>query len=432
MAANPLPCLGSADSEMLARVSVQRVIETLYREEHGRIVAPLIRLLGDFERAEEVVQEAFEAALEQWPRDGVPKTPRAWVIRAARNKAIDRIRRSQRFADKQKELAVIGELERVDAPSPEDLLAVDLRDDMLRLVFTCCHPGLSVDAQVALTLRTICGLTTEAIASAFLVGVPTMAQRLVRAKKKIREAGIPYRVPADAELGGRLEAVLATLYLVFNEGYASSEGQTLVRADLCAEAIRLAQLVAELLPGEPEPRGLLALMLLHHSRRDTRVDAAGELVLLDAQDRARWDRAEIERALPLVEDALRGRAPGPYGLQSAIAALHARAETAAQTDWPQIAALYAILARVSPSPVVDLNAAVALAMAGDLEQGLRQVDALAARGALEGYPYLHAARADLLRRLGRVEPARLAYADALRTAKNDVERRFLERRLREM
>ena len=407
---------------------VQTQIERLYREEHGRIVAPLIRLLGDFERAEEVVQDAFEAALLQWPSEGVPENPRAWVLRTARNKAIDRIRRSSRFADKRSELEVISELERSFAPSPDALLEDPTEDDMLRLVFTCCHPSLATESQVALTLRTICGLTTDEIARAFLSAAPTMAQRLVRAQRKIREARIPYRVPSPEEIPERLEGVLQTLYLVFNEGYAATGGQALVREELCREGMRLAEIVCGLLPAQREPKGLLALMLLTDARRDARVDDAGELVTLEEQDRERWDRAQIARALPLVEEALSGGPPGPYALQAAIAAVHAQAATYPDTDWRQIAALYFILSRVAPSPVVELNRAVAIAMAGDVAHALTLVDSLDHGGGLARYHLLPAARADLLVRLGRMEEARAAYDRALELVTNDVERRFLERR----
>ena len=410
---------------------VRKRLDRLYREEHGRIVAPLIRLLGDFERAEEVVQDAFEAALTQWPTEGVPDTPRAWVLRTARNKAIDRIRRSSRFEDKRAQLEAVAEVERSFAPSPDEL-PEGPRDDMLRLVFTCCHPTLSAEAQVALTLRTICGLTTEEIARAFLVPKATMAQRLVRVQKKITKAKIPYRVPEPEELADRLAAVLATLYLVFNEGYSASAGDALVRRELCSEGIRLAALVCELLPDEAEPKGLLALMLLHDSRRAARVDDAGDLVVLEMQDRDRWDRDQIERALPLVDDALRGRPPGRYALQAAVAALHAQAPSAEQTDWRQIAALYAIHLRIEPSPVLELNHAVAVAMAGDVDDGLRRIDALEARGTLGSYHLLPAARADLLRRQGRSDEARAAYEAALALVTNEVERRYLERRMRSL
>ena len=415
-----------------AAPNVRSTIDRLFREEHGRIVAPLIRLLGDFERAEEVVQDAFQAALEQWPEHGVPETPRAWVLRAARNKAIDRIRRSARFEDKRKQLEAVAEVERTFAPAPDEMLTAGPSDDMLRLVFTCCHPALATEAQVALTLRTICGLTTDEIAHAFLADPRAMAQRLVRAKKKIRLARIPYRVPGPEVLPERLDAVLATLYLVFNEGYSASVGDSLVRRDLCREGIRLAELVCCALPDEAACKGLLALMLLQDSRRFARVSENGDLVVLEEQDRSLWDREQIDRALPLVEASLRGGAPQAYSLQAAVAALHAQAARPADTDWPQIAALYAVHVRVAPSPVVELNAAVAIAMAGDLEGGLRLIDSLAARGTLGRYRLLPAARADLLRRLGRVERARFAYEEAIQRVSNDVERRYLQRRLDEL
>lgn len=410
-------------------MSVRAEVDRLYREEHGRIVAPLIRLLGDFDRAEEVVHEAFEAALTQWPAEGLPHEPRAWLLRAARNKAIDRIRRSRSFADKRAELKAVADIESAFAPSADELLELGPRDDMLRLVFTCCHPAIAADAQIALTLRAICGLTTPEIARAFLVDEKAMAQRLVRVKKKIRGARIPYRVPAPEELPERIDAVLHALYLVFNEGYAATAGDALVRKDLCGTAIRLAELVSALLPREPGPKGLLALMLLHDARRHARVDALGELVLLEDQDRGLWDRAQIARALPLVEEGLRERPPRGYAIQAAIAALHAQAERPADTDWRQIAGLYHVLLRLEPSPVVELNRAVAIAINGDEEEGLRLLDALAARGTLAHYHLLPAARGELLRRLGRTEEARGAYREALALVNNDVERRFLERRL---
>ncbi len=400
----------------------------LYREESGRILATLIRLLGDMDLAEEVVQEAFAAALAQWPTEGVPDVPVAWLTRAAKNKAIDRLRRRGRFADRRAELEHRAQLGELEQEAPID------SDDRLSLIFTCCHPALALEAQVALTLRTLGGLTTEEIARAFLVPAVTMAQRIVRAKAKIRGAGIPYRVPPPEDLRERLDAVMAVLYLVFNEGYSASAGGDLVRRDLAAGAIRLARVLAALMPAEREPRGLLALMLLQDSRRDTRVDAAGAIALLEEQDRSRWDRTEIAEALPLVEDALRGSrgAPGPYALQAAIAALHAQAARAEDTDWRQIAALYQVLVRVHRSPVVDLNCAVAIAMVDGPAVGLRLIDALAARGELDDYHLLHAARADLLRRLGRTAEAADAYRAALARVATDPERRFLERRLAEL
>src|SRR5438034_2770534 len=350
-------------------------IEEIFRTEHGRILATLIRVLGDFDVAEEALQEAFEVALEQWPAAGMPDNPVAWLIGTARHKAIDRLRRRARLAQKQDEIARHLELlaEEEEAPVPED---------RLRLIFTCCHPALAPEAQVALTLRTLGGLSTEEIARAFLVPTPTMAQRLVRAKAKIRLAHIPYEGPPSDALAERLEAVMLVVYLVFNEGYAASFGPHLVRHELCEQAIRLGRMLVELLPAEAEAKGLLALMLLHDSRRATRLDDSGDIVLLEDQDRSRWDRAQIDEGAALVEAALRegGRASGPYALQAAIAALHAQAPTAAETDWAQIAALYGVLARVHPTPVVELNRAVAVAMASGLERGLPLLDALSLDG----------------------------------------------------
>ena len=397
----------------------------LYREESGRILATLIRLLGDFDLAEEVVQEAFAAALEQWPTDGPPRNPRAWVVQAARHKAIDRLRRKARFTQKVDELAAMQSLEGPQGDEEDHTV----RDDRLRLIFTCCHPSLSIEAQVALTLRTLCALSTEEIARAFLVSTATMAQRLVRAKQKIRAAGIPYRVPPPELLPERVDAVMTAIYLVFNEGYSATAGDTLVRRDLCAEAIRLARLLHALLPDRAEPPALLALLLLHDSRRDARTMPEGDLVLLEDQDRSRWDRAEITEGLELVERALHRGPPSAYALQAAIAAVHARAATAADTDWRQIRALYALLLDRFPSPVVALNHAVAVAMCDGPEAGLQLLDSLSARGELEGYHLLPAARADLLRRLGRNREAAEAYRAALDRVTNAAERRFLERRL---
>lgn len=400
-------------------------VERLYREESGRILATLIRLLGDFDLAEEAAQAAYAAALAQWETEGVPDNPRAWIVRVAQNKANDLRRRRYTAEAGLRELALQGEERAV----PEEPDAVP--DDLLRLVFTCCHPALALEAQVALTLRTLGGLTTDEIARAFLVPEVTMAQRLVRAKRKIALAKIPYEVPEERELAERLDGVLAVLYLVFTEGYAATTGDALVRADLCAEAIRLATVVVQLLPQRSEPQGLLALLLLHDSRRDARVDAAGHLVLLEDQDRTRWNQEQVREGLVLVEQALRG-APSSYAIQAAIAALHAAASTAADTDWPQITALYAVLLRVAPSPVVELNHAVAMAMVDGPAAGLRLLDSLAARGELDEFHLLHAARADLLRRLERPSEAVAAYTRALALVRNDAERRYLERRRAEL
>jgi RNA polymerase sigma-70 factor, ECF subfamily len=405
-------------------------IEAVFRGERGRVLATLIRVLGDFDLAEDALAAAWEAAVRQWPRDGRPDNPRAWLIRAARNKAIDDLRRQTLATRAQDELH--AQLQ-ADAPEPETERD-DPRapDDRLRLMFTCCHPALAVEAQVALTLRTLAGLSTEEIARAFLVPAVTMAQRLVRAKQKIRGAGIPYRVPDEDELPERVDAVMAVVYLVFNEGYAATSGDDLVRRDLAAEAIRLGRLLVELMPTRPGPRGLLALMLLHDSRRDARVTADGDLVLLEEQDRARWDEAQIREGLALVEAALRDDAVDAYALQAAIAAVHASAARPAETDWWQIVALYARLFAEQPSPVVMLNHAVAVAMSAGPTEGLRLLDQLTASGLLVGYHWLPAARADLLRRLGRKADAAVAYAEALALAGNEAERRFLRRRLSEL
>ncbi len=397
------------------------MIERLYRDDYGRLLAGLIRLVRDVQLAEDVLQEAFAAAVEQWP-SGEPANASAWIFSTARHKAIDRIRKRELEADR---VGVLVELEAErsdDGPAP---------DDPLRLLFTCCHPVLAQEAQVALTLRTLSGLSTEEIARAFLVPPATMAQRLVRAKAKIREAGIPYEVPADDALEERLDGVMAALYLVFNEGYSATFGDALVRRDLCTNAIRLGRTLVELLPQPSDPRALLALMLLHDSRRETRQDAEGTLVRLEDQDRSRWDRAQIAEGAALVESALRAGPPGSYALQAAIAALHAEAPRAADTDWRQIAALYSLLYRAQPTPVVELNRAVAIAMADGPEAGLVLIDQLEARGELPGYHLVAAARADLLRRLGRHAEAAAAYRAAISQATNDSERRFLEARLRD-
>ncbi len=412
------------------------VVDRLFREGSGRAVATLIRVLGDFDLAEEMVQEAFVAALETWPARGLPDNPAAWITTTARNRAIDRLRRDRRFAERQVLLARDAAFEADRRETAMQALSEDamspIADDQLRLIFTCCHPALPMDGRVALTLRTLGGLTTPEIARAFLVPEPTLAQRLVRAKRKIRDAGIPYRVPPAELLPERLDGVLHVLYLVFNEGYAATSGDALIRRELCAEAIRLARIVVELLPDEPEATGLLALMLLHDARREARIREGGELVLLDEQDRSRWDRQAIEEGRALVDRAMAAGRPGPYQVQAAIAALHDEAPTPADTDWAGIAALYHTLLRMAPSPVVELNLAVAVAMADGPAIGLAMMDGLAASGALETYPYLHAGRADLLRRLGRWSEAAAAYRRALALTTNAPERAFLEGRLREV
>ena len=399
-------------------------IDAIYRAESRRIFATLIRLLGDFDLAEEAVHDAFRAALEQWPRDGVPANPRAWLVSAGRFKAIDGIRRRARFD------SIDDVAEAVDAIIDESVQydGEGIEDDRLRLIFTCCHPALSPDAQIALTLREVCGLTTEAIAQAFLTGAPTLAQRIVRAKGKIRDAGIPYQVPTPEELPRRLDAVLRVVYLVFNEGYSASSGPTLTRVDLSAEAIRLGRLLVALLP-DPEAIGLLALMLLHESRRAARTSPTGEVVLLNDQDRSRWDRTRIEEGSLLVAQALASRRFGPYTLQAAIAAVHANAASADATDWRQIVGLYDVLMRSDPSPVVELNRAVAVAMRDGPAAGRALIDAILARGDLQDYHLAHAARADLCRRLGETAHARASYERAIALAKQAPERRFLERRL---
>ncbi len=404
-------------------------IENLYRAESGRILATLIRLVGDFDLAEEVMHDAFAAALERWPGGGVPQNPRAWLVSTARHKAIDRLRRDARFREKREELARWAALEEDSPPKFADGPGGRPEDDRLRLIFTCCHPALAVEAQIALTLRTLGGLTTEEIARAFLVPAPTMAQRLVRAKAKIRGARIPYRVPAEEDRPERLDAVLRTLYLVFNEGYAATSGEELRRDDLCAEAIRLARLVAELMPASTEASALLALMLLHDSRRAARFSDSGEIVLLEDQDRGLWDREAIREGVALTRSALERGGPGFYALQAAVAAVHAEAERADATDWSQIVALYRELLARHPSPVVALNHAAAVAEAGSPQEGLRLLDALESGGELATYHLLPAARAELLARLGRRDEAARAYRRALELVTNDRERRFLRQKL---
>ncbi len=406
-------------------------VEAVYRSDWGRIVAALIRLVGDFELAEEAAQEAFAAAVDQWRSAGIPEFPRAWIIQTARHKAIDRIRRLALHKDKVESYASSALSQTVlDEP---DYDTTEIPDDRLRLIFTCCHPALAPEAQIALTLRTLGGLDTEEIARAFLVPTPTMAQRLVRAQRKIRDARIPYAVPATNDMPERLDAVLTVIYLVFNEGYASTRGGPHVRTDLCQEAIRLGRLVRTLTSPQPPPEvtGLVALMLLHDARRDARLDEAGDLVVLEEQDRSLWKQTQIAEALPLVEEAFQ-REPGPFAIQAAIAALHCRAARAEDTDWPQILRLYDLLERLQPSPIVSLNRAVAVAMAVGPSPGLALIDELAAAGDLDDYHLLHSARADLLRRMGSMEKAALAYTKALVLVANESERRFLERRLREV
>jgi RNA polymerase sigma-70 factor (ECF subfamily) len=421
----------------LAGERAREMVDAVYRADSRRVLATLIRLLGDFDRAEEAMHDAFAAAIEQWPRDGVPDNPRAWLVSAGRFKAIDAMRRRARHE------ASLAELKPHDPPShwsperfgeasePHEPHEPDVEDDRLRLIFTCCHPALTLDAQVALTLREVCALTTEEIGRAFLINPPTIAQRIVRAKAKIRDARIPYQVPSRDELPGRLDAVLHVVYLVFNEGYSASSGSALTRCDVSAEAIRLGRLLVELLP-EPEAVGLLALMLLHESRRAARSTADGELVLLADQDRSQWDRALIAEGVSLVERAISSRRFGPYTLQAAIAAVHAEAARADDTDWAQIVGLYDVLARADASPVIELNRAAAIAMRDGPAAGLAIVDAILARGDLEGYHLAHSARADLCRRLGRVDEARAAYQRALELVRQEPERRFLERRLMEL
>ncbi|HEY6249210.1 MAG TPA: RNA polymerase sigma factor [Candidatus Angelobacter sp.] len=405
-------------------------VESVYRAEWGRIVATLIKLIGDFDLAEECAQEAFAAAVDQWPATGIPDIPRAWIIQTARNKAIDRIRRKVLHSEKMESYAKSGFVQETEEP---DYDTVEIPDDRLRLIFTCCHPALAPESQVALTLRTLCGLETDEIARAFLVPVATMAQRLVRAKRKIRDAAIPYVVPEMKDMPGRIDAVLTVIYLVFNEGYAATRGGALLRTDLCAEAIRLGNLVRTLMAPRPpaEATGLLALMMLHDARRDARLDAAGDLVVLEEQDRKLWNRRQIDEALPLAEEALRN-APGPFAIQAAIAAVHCRAKRAEDTDWRQIVRLYDLLERVQPSPIISLNRAVAVAMAQGPKPGLDLIEELASSNDLEDYHLLHAARADLLRRMGSPDEAAKSYRRALALVTNESERRYLQRRLEEV
>ena len=407
-----------------ARAAARAALEQIYRTESRRVLATLIRLLGDFDLAEEALHTAVAAALEAWTANGVPANPVAWLVSTGRFKAIDGMRRRARFDASLGELAAHLEASVPHASEPVD----GIEDDRLRLIFTCCHPALSPDAQVALTLRTVCGLTTEEIARAFLTPAPTLAQRIVRAKAKIRDARIPYAVPALSDLPDRLDAVLQVIYLVFNEGYLATSGAAVTRHDLSAEAIRIGRLLVDLLP-EPEAQGLLALMLLHESRRAARATPDGEIVLLDDQDRSLWDRALMAEGVALVERALTSRRFGPYSLQAAIAAVHADSATAAETDWPQIAGLYDVLMKAAPSPVVELNRAVAIAMRDGPAAGLALMDALRARGELTSYHPAHAARAELLRRLGRTAEAAEAFRSALSLARQEPERRLIERRL---
>lgn len=412
------------------RNQMQQQVDAVYRAESRRIFATLIRLLGDFDLAEEALHDAFAVALKQWPRDGVPANPRAWLVSVGRFRAIDAIRRRARFDASLAELA-----QQIDTAGAELTANVTddeaVEDDRLRLIFTCCHPALPQEAQVALTLREVCGLTTEEIASAFLVAPPTLAQRIVRAKAKIRAAGIPYQVPSIKDLPARLDTVLQVIYLVFNEGYAASSGPALTRADLSGEAIRLGRLVMELLP-DSEVVGLLALMLLQESRRQARTAATGDLILLADQDRALWNRAQIDEGRSLVQQALSLGQVGPYGIQAAIAAVHAEASTPAATDWAQIVSLYSLLAQIEPSSVVQLNRAVAVAMRDGPQAGLKLLDEILAEGDLAHYHLAHAARADLCRQLGKTAEAKASYQRALELVKQDPERRFLESRLREL
>jgi len=408
---------------------VRAEIDNVYRKDSRRIFATLIRLLGDFDRAEEALADAFRAAVEKWPVEGIPQNPASWLVSAGRFKSIDKQRREKRF-DHLEDRPDVSESLADQAPALEDREEL-LEDDRLRLVFTCCHPAIAPDAQVALTLREVCGLTTEEIAAAFITPAPTLAQRIVRAKSKIRDANIPYEVPARDDLAERLDSVLRVVYLVFNEGYSASSGESATRADLSGEAIRLGRLILDLLP-EPEVQGLLALMLLHEARRETRHTADGEVILLDDQDRSKWNRALIAEGAALVRASLASQRFGPYSVQAAIAAVHAESPSSAETDWSEIVGLYDLLQRIAPSPVVELNRSVALAMRDGVEAGLAEVDRLLNDGALEAYSLAHAARADFLRRLGRGGDARKAYEKAIKLTAQGPARRFLERRLAEV
>jgi RNA polymerase sigma-70 factor, ECF subfamily len=413
--------------------AIEAIVESVFRQESGRIIATLIRLAGSFDRAEEAMQEAFASALTNWPDKGVPENPGAWITAVAHRKLIDQGRRERVRREKQDSLLYeTPSIQQPQADSVFEAATMTYPDDRLRLIFTCCHPALNQEAQVALTLRTLGGLTTPEIARAFLLPEATLAQRLVRAKRKIQEAHIPYEVPPRSELAERLASVQSAIYLVFNEGYAATAGDSLIRRELCAEAIRLGRTLCELLPGEPENLGLLALMLLHDSRREARIDSQGRLVTLEDQDRKLWDQERIREGLALVGRALPMRDIGPYQLQAAIAALHAEARSPTETDWAQIAALYQELLRVSPSPVVALNHAVAVAMSTGLEEGLQEIDRVGESGALEQYYLFHAARADILRRMGRQKEAAGAYREALRLATNKVEQEYLRGRLRQL
>ena len=407
---------------------IREALDRIYHSESRRILATLIRLLGDFDAAEDALHDAFAAAAEQWPKEGIPANPRAWLVSAGRFKAIDAMRRQARFDSS---LDHVAEHLEAETPDPHETIDKGIEDDELRLIFTCCHPALSPEARVALTLREVCDLTTEEIARAFLTTPSTLAQRIVRAKSKIRDARIPYEVPVPAELPGRLDAVLQVIYLVFNEGYSATSGDSLTRSDLSAEAIRLGRLLMQLLP-DPEVMGLLALMLLQESRRSARTSPEGDLILLEDQDRSRWNRQQIREGIALVEQALSTRRVGPYSLQAAIAAVHAEAATAVGTDWAQIVGLYDILMRVEPSPVIELNRAVAVAMRAGPRAGLDLVDAILARGDLSEYQFAHSARAEFCRRLGKKREARASYERALALTQQEPERRFLMGRMREL